>query len=543
MESRAIFEGSKPTNAIRLQSHNANLSNPVNFGRWAAEPQLFLRPNRQNFNVYYRRNMVGTHFSEKGVSMKRLSIMLVCLLVVGLLFAFQPGHSWAQGPDVLWQDVGNARPIQSLTTCNPLLSDDHETTPTTWTETYSATQTENHWQLKTDGDGYGGSNNYWFVADIDSRSTSYLTSPTVTATHSILDNWLFLRFYHAYSMENTYDGGALEINIDGGGWTYIAGSQFTQNGYNNTIASDASGSSLINMDAFTGDSGGDYIESIVDLKSLVNPGQSFQIHFWQANDNGSSEVGWYVDDVLICQNAPVSIYLPIIMASFTPPTPTPNLFQYNGYWLSPIEDGTGAYIQTYGNICPEYLNETDLSCIQNWKGEKGKWPEDYWEILVCPHHIVEWDIAWDHWGEKVFAVQGGQVTEVTLEDNNKTGVHFFIVDKKSDNWYGANYGHVNVYSMADNGIITQEQLDRVLAGEMVDGEVVYEGQLLGITGDDCCSNGVLHIGPVYGGFWGTNAAGDFYYTEPSELWELGEWPDVADSRPPEAGNPCPSPYQ
>jgi hypothetical protein len=33
LASCAIFEGSKPTNAIRLQSHFANLANPVNFGR------------------------------------------------------------------------------------------------------------------------------------------------------------------------------------------------------------------------------------------------------------------------------------------------------------------------------------------------------------------------------------------------------------------------------------------------------------------------------------------------------------------------------
>jgi hypothetical protein len=35
LESCAIFEDSKPTNAIRLQSHYAILSNPLNFGRSA----------------------------------------------------------------------------------------------------------------------------------------------------------------------------------------------------------------------------------------------------------------------------------------------------------------------------------------------------------------------------------------------------------------------------------------------------------------------------------------------------------------------------
>ena len=195
-------------------------------------------------------------------------------------------------------------------------------------------------------------------------------------------------------------------------------------------------------------------------------------------------------------------------------------------------------MQTYGNVCPEFFDGTDLSCIENFMGEKGTWPDDYFDILVCPAHVVEWDIAWDHWGEKVFAMQGGQVQSVELESNSTYGVHFFIVDQQS---YGANYGHVDGRSLVESGIITQEQFEQVKTGESVDGIMVYEGQQLGVTGDDCCPNGVLHIGPVYR-FWGTDANGEFFYTEPSELWQLGEWPDVADSRPAEAGDPCRNPY-
>ena len=231
------------------------------------------------------------------------------------------------------------------------------------------------------------------------------------------------------------------------------------------------------------------------------------------------------------------------IASYSPEvlpvgSPTPNPYQFNGYWLSPIEDGTGAYVQTYGNVCREFFDGTDLSCIENFMGEKGSWPEDYFDILVCPAHVVEWDIAWDHWGEKVFAVQGGRVQSIELEDNSTYGVHFFIVDQSG---YGANMGHVDGRSMVENGIITQEQFEQVQAGETVNGSMVYEGQLLGVTGDDCCPKGVLHVGPVYK-FWGHNENGEFYYTEPSELWRLGEWPDVADFRPAEAGNPCLNPY-
>ncbi|MCP4371371.1 MAG: hypothetical protein GY797_25125 [Deltaproteobacteria bacterium] len=34
LASCAVIEGSKPMNTARLPSHNANLANPLNFGRW-----------------------------------------------------------------------------------------------------------------------------------------------------------------------------------------------------------------------------------------------------------------------------------------------------------------------------------------------------------------------------------------------------------------------------------------------------------------------------------------------------------------------------
>ena len=160
-------------------------------------------------------------------------------------------------------------------------------------------------------------------------------------------------------------------------------------------------------------------------------------------------------------------------------------------------------------------------------GEKGTYPQDYWEILVCPYHVYGWDFEWDHQGERVFAVQGGQILDITLEDNSTIGVHFFVVDKRSDGWFAADYGHVNVYSLAENGFIHQDDVNRILRGEQVDGGWVREGQLLGATGDDCCTFGVLHISTAYN-LWGK---------DPAVLWELGTWPDFSDSRPREAGGP------
>jgi hypothetical protein len=232
-------------------------------------------------------------------------------------------------------------------------------------------------------------------------------------------------------------------------------------------------------------------------------------------------------------NIPTSTFTPQPTNTSRPtrtpyPTSTPNLYQFNGYWLSPIEANTGAYIQTYQNDCPEYLNGTDKSCIENYMGEKGTYPKDFWDILVCPSHIQGMDIAWDHQGVKIYAVQGGQIIGITLENNSTIGVHFFIIDKKPNGWFAADYGHINLHSLVDNAIITQEQVKLILLGQQVDGSVVREGQLLGITGDDCCPFGVLHIGAAYG----------LDSTDPADLWKLGTFPDILDSRPRRDGINC-----
>ncbi len=213
-----------------------------------------------------------------------------------------------------------------------------------------------------------------------------------------------------------------------------------------------------------------------------------------------------------------------------PPTPTPTpLPGFNGYWLSPIDAGSDAYIGSYQNLCAAYLDGSDPTCIQNWMGEKGTFPDDFWEILVCPSHTQGWDITWDHQGARVYAVQGGQVSQITLEENSSLGVHFFVIDRQYDGWYAADYGHVNLWSLVDQGIIDPEQANRVAAGQVVDGAYVWEGQLLGVTGDDCCLQGMLHIGAAF-------LLNDI--SRPSELWQRGSWPDVCDCRPTEVGIPC-----
>jgi hypothetical protein len=145
--------------------------------------------------------------------------------------------------------------------------------------------------------------------------------------------------------------------------------------------------------------------------------------------------------------------------------------------------------------------------------------------MVCPEHPFGWDFIWDHQGVNVYPVQGGQVQQVTRETNSTIGVHFFIVDKRATRTFAADYGHVNIYSLVENRIITQEQAKLILSGQPQDGASVKEGQFLGVTGDDCCPFGVLHISTSY----------DLWKRDPGQLWNLGEFPDFYPSLHPQYG--------
>lgn len=179
----------------------------------------------------------------------------------------------------------------SVAACNSLFNDNHEGA-NNWTVNNGAGT--NNWVRQSNAANAYSGNNYWFVNNNGGTDTdSYLNSPTVNASTNN-----FLRFSHKYNLESGFDGGVVEINVNGGGWTRITKNRFIQNGYNATMRAD-SFTPLQNEDAFTGNSSG-YIISVVDLATFVSNGQNFQIRFREVNDQTGGVDGWYVDDVLVC---------------------------------------------------------------------------------------------------------------------------------------------------------------------------------------------------------------------------------------------------
>ncbi len=155
-----------------------------------------------------------------------------------------------------------------------------------------------------------GITNFWGY-DLDTAARDYAMSMTSGVALPPGSN-PFLHFRHAFGFENNnFDGGVLERNVDGGGWT-DAGALISENGYNGTI-SNTSGNPLGNRAAFVNNSNG-YISTRLDLSSLA--GHNVRFRFRIGTDNFVGDWGWFIDDIRIytCREAAITnpVYLPLV---------------------------------------------------------------------------------------------------------------------------------------------------------------------------------------------------------------------------------------
>jgi hypothetical protein len=133
-----------------------------------------------------------------------------------------------------------------------------------------------------------------------------LTSPALPITASAAT----VSFRNRYDSEPGWDGGVLEISINGGAFQDIitAGGRFIQNGYNGTLGA-GTNNPLANRNAWTGNSNG-YITSIVQLPASA-AGQNVQLKFRFGGDDNTAgqgpNPGWYVDTIRVNGSSSCSI--------------------------------------------------------------------------------------------------------------------------------------------------------------------------------------------------------------------------------------------
>ena len=132
-------------------------------------------------------------------------------------------------------------------------------------------------------------------------SDKWLTSPSILIQSSTAQ----LTFRNSYYLESGFDGGVLEISIDGGAFTDIlaAGGSFVAGGYSATISTSYS-NPIGGRSAWTGNSGG-FIVTTVNLPASA-AGKHIVLRWRMGSDTSAGNTGWYIDDVVINDLVPPS---------------------------------------------------------------------------------------------------------------------------------------------------------------------------------------------------------------------------------------------
>jgi hypothetical protein len=133
-----------------------------------------------------------------------------------------------------------------------------------------------------------------FTNDPSSVSTAELISPVIR----IGGNSPKVIFRHNYSLEDTFDGGVLEIKINNGNFQDIitAGGTFVSGGYTDTLNT-GFGNPLPGRMAWSGTSNG-YITTEVNIPPAAYR-QNVQFRWLRGTDNVVAGVGWRIDTIQV----------------------------------------------------------------------------------------------------------------------------------------------------------------------------------------------------------------------------------------------------
>jgi hypothetical protein len=110
-----------------------------------------------------------------------------------------------------------------------------------------------------------------------------------------------LRFYHKMDAEAEWDGGLLQMSLNGGGWIQLT----PLGGYNSFITENPASPFAANTPVWSGSF--DWTEAVFDLSSYIGTA-SFRWLF--GSDSSVTGEGWYIDDVTLTHDLPAAPLAP-----------------------------------------------------------------------------------------------------------------------------------------------------------------------------------------------------------------------------------------
>jgi extracellular elastinolytic metalloproteinase len=143
----------------------------------------------------------------------------------------------------------------------------------------------------------------WTVSSLHSRSGSAWFAPDVAtaADFSLVTNPFFVgslsvfSFWHYMNTDIGFDGGKIEISTNGGATWTDAAPYIIQRTYNTTMVDVPWG---FGEKTFSGTSGGNFINTVLNLSSFVTQTVKLRFHMKTDTFNPTTFEGWFIDDVM-----------------------------------------------------------------------------------------------------------------------------------------------------------------------------------------------------------------------------------------------------
>ncbi len=153
---------------------------------------------------------------------------------------------------------------------------------------------DNIWTISDQFGGFTG-DYAWYAASLPAESDVYLVADEDVAAWTVVGDRPTLRIYHRYNTEGGADGGSIEVKpVDATEWERV-GNLILRNGYPGELQYGTL--ALPNVGAFSGNSGGEFEATYVDLSPWL--GETVHLRFRYSSDANTTvtDGGWLIDDI------------------------------------------------------------------------------------------------------------------------------------------------------------------------------------------------------------------------------------------------------
>ncbi|MBM3316324.1 MAG: hypothetical protein FJY75_00585 [Candidatus Eisenbacteria bacterium] len=242
------------------------------------------------------------------------------------------------------------------------LADDMESGQGEWTHAPVNAGWVDQWHLSTERNHTPGGTTSWKFGDTGAGTYAHYADGALETPAVDIGAAAQLRFWHwmdaeesSYYQGRAYDGGVIELSVNGGGWTQVA----PLNGYTHTIRAGGNpGPFPADTPVFSGTFG--WREDRVDLAGPA----AVRLRFRFGSDGAVAREGWHIDDVLIVDlsdtnSPPMAPLLVGPLDGETVQTASPALIVANAGDPDPGDELTYAF-RVYGDaLLTELIVEID----------------------------------------------------------------------------------------------------------------------------------------------------------------------------------------